>query len=116
LFGIIGKWGKYDKKYNPNWEKEAALKSKLSVYFSLKSFRFKHPVSRYPLSFGLDWLEPSQEKDVLNGKPEAYCKLCMVHIRAHHSNLLLHASRQKHEDKEAALDRSKQKDLNRHGK
>ncbi|XP_036149417.1 uncharacterized protein LOC118647840 isoform X2 [Monomorium pharaonis] len=53
----------------------------------------------------MDWLEETCQDDVLNGKPEAYCKLCKCHLRAHHSDFITHQKSNKHREKEKALDR-----------
>lgn len=55
------KWRKYPKKYSISWEKDSQIKN---------------------------WLQPSDKTYVLHGKPEAFCKLCRVHIRAHKNDLL----------------------------
>lgn len=49
------------------------------------------------------------------GKPGAYCKLCKTHIRAHHSDLLVHKNSAKHKTKEQSLNRSKQSDIHTFG-
>ncbi|XP_051170499.1 uncharacterized protein LOC127287550 [Leptopilina boulardi] len=80
----MGKWGKYLKHYNAKWESEEELKG---------------------------WLTASSEEDIANGKPEAFCKLCNCHIRAHHGDLIAHSKRVKHVEREKALNRKQQKRL-----
>lgn len=59
----------------------------------------------------IDWLEETNENDVLNGKQEAYCKLCKCHLRAHHSDLIAHKKSNKHCEKEQVLDRKTQSSM-----
>lgn len=52
---------------------------------------------------------------MLNGKSEAYCKLCKCHLRAHHSDLVAHKNSDKHRGKEQALNRRAQSSILQHG-
>ncbi|XP_043471984.1 uncharacterized protein LOC122504801 [Leptopilina heterotoma] len=78
------KWGKYTKKYCVSWEKDPQLKG---------------------------WLQRSEETDILNGKTEAFCKLCKVHLRAHKNDLIRHASRPVHLQNEKSFDKRQQPNL-----
>lgn len=65
----------------------------------------------------IGWLEASSEKDVLDGKGEAYCKVCKVHLRAHKGDLEKHATTvTRHKEKMAAFNRAKQPSLEKFGK
>ncbi|XP_036138318.1 uncharacterized protein LOC118644270 [Monomorium pharaonis] len=84
----MSKWEKYKKHFQNKWLTEPKLKN---------------------------WLEETCQDDVLNGKPEAYCKLCKCHLRAHHSDFITHQKSNKHCEKEKALDRRVQFSLPQHG-
>ncbi|KAK3924462.1 Zinc finger MYM-type protein 1 [Frankliniella fusca] len=85
----MGKWAKYAKNYNEKWEKDPKLKQ---------------------------WLTCSSEEDIMNGKGEAYCKVCCVNLRAQHADLLKHAKREKHISKMQSLNRNVQPSLDSFGK
>lgn len=54
---------------------------------------------------------------MLDGKGEAYCKACKVHLRAHRGHLEKHATTvARHKEKMAALNRAKQPSLEAFGK
>ncbi|KAK3929511.1 Zinc finger MYM-type protein 1, partial [Frankliniella fusca] len=57
------------------------------------------------------WLTKSSENDVLNGKGEAFCKLCQVNLRAHRNDLIKHTTRSKHVEKMKSLNRNTQPSL-----
>lgn len=60
----MGKWTKYGKHYNCEWEKESELK---------------------------DWI-----RSVPADNTKAYCKYCKTELRAHHNDLVSHATTEKH--------------------
>ncbi|KAK7794008.1 hypothetical protein R5R35_001971 [Gryllus longicercus] len=72
----MGKWGKYLKRYNKQWESDPVFKA---------------------------WIQPSTEEAVNAGKGEAYCKLCATNLRAHKSDLLDHRRTKKHTTRENSL-------------
>ena len=51
----------------------------------------------------------------MTGLPQAFCKLCKCHLRAHHHDLLVHAKTQKHIAKENSLKRNERSALDDHG-
>lgn len=84
----MGKYGKYLKKYSSTWEKEASLKG---------------------------WLTSNSEENVLNGQPEAFCKVCQQALRAHHADLLKHTTTAKHLANARKFDRKTQPSLHNYG-
>ncbi|XP_071580219.1 uncharacterized protein [Temnothorax nylanderi] len=72
----MGKYSKYTKKYNEDWEKEPI---------------FSH------------WLQRTSEVLINEGKPEAYCKLCRTTLRPHRTDLMDHTKAKKHKQAESAL-------------
>ncbi|KAK3919987.1 Zinc finger protein 862 [Frankliniella fusca] len=66
----------YKKHYNADWEKESEFKV---------------------------WLTRTEEKLVMKGHGEAFCKLCSTSIRAHRTDLLWHRKTAKHVQKESAV-------------
>lgn len=69
------------------------------------------------LSFNLlDWLEAASEDDVRRGKQEAYCNICEVFLRAHHTDLVKHATEcQRHLKRAKDFDRNVQRTVDDHG-
>ncbi|KAK3932367.1 Zinc finger MYM-type protein 1 [Frankliniella fusca] len=82
-------WAKYNKdKYNPEWEKEAALKK---------------------------WLRRTPDELINQGKGAAYCSLCKSTLRAQHSDLISHGKSAKHRGNEKALPSATQPVLQQFG-
>lgn len=97
------------KHYNPKWEKEEIFNGKCFVNITkLFVIALFTNILQWLIS---DWLQPTPENDVINGKPEAYCKVCKCFIRAQKNDLVTHAKSRKHTTKVDSFDRSRQKDL-----
>lgn len=84
----MGKYGKYEKKYNAEWEKLPKFKCKLDnglkdAHIALASFNSSK-----------GWLQRCSDDE-----NRAYCKLCKKSLRAHKTDLELHAQRITHKDK-----------------
>lgn len=118
-----GKWGKYLKHYNSKWEKDNRCKGESNPTLNLKRAKFPscdpqdHDVSRFPYlnSLHAGWLAPTSEDDVILGKPEAYCKYCRCHLRAHFSDIISHSKTNKHKSA-ASAKKPSQKKMNDYGK
>ena len=100
----------YLKHYNPRWEKDPVLKGKAGINITYFLIHLTKTEITFRLYLPLDWIQPTEERDVIRGKPEAFCKVCQCHIRAHRSDLVTHSTRQKHLDKVKLLDCGKKKD------
>ncbi|XP_072387158.1 uncharacterized protein [Diabrotica undecimpunctata] len=77
----MGKWAKYTKKHNKEWEHEPLLKG---------------------------WLIGKQ-KNVGSGTGliiESYCKVCNIELRSHKADLLKHAGTSKHKSNMSKIDKT----------
>ncbi|KAK3914514.1 Protein ZBED8 [Frankliniella fusca] len=52
---------------------------------------------------------------MVKGKPEAFCKVCQVHLRAHLTDLVTHAATRKHKGNASKFQRSTQPTLHNYG-
>ncbi|OXU18252.1 hypothetical protein TSAR_010454 [Trichomalopsis sarcophagae] len=107
----MGKWGKYLKHYNPQWEKDKLFKCKKELDVDETLYR----LDKFVYEFLIEWLQPDSENDVLNGKQEAYCEICQRHLRAHRNDLVLHKKTQIHKQRETSLNRKLQPSLQKFG-
>lgn len=103
----MGKYAKYSKKYNTDWEKLPCFSGNYSniVFLFVLSYVIRN-------IFHIGWLQRVPESYA----GEAFCKLCRTALRAHKTDLQKHANTKSHKQRANCLDIQKQTPLSSFGK
>lgn len=104
----MGKYAKYAKKYNSDWEKLPCFSGN---YNHCSNFILL--IINNIITIILGWLQ--RASDLYADKGEAFCKLCKTALRAHKTDLIKHAKTKMHSQRADSLNLKKQPILSSFG-